>query len=190
MPPKDEDVLARNKTYSMPPFTQTVARRRFEAIQKYFHTFNRWAIPKNYTDKLIIIRPVLDFMLEKCRTLYVPRKNLSNYEGMLKWRGLLSIRVYNPQKPIKYGIKFYFLCEAKSGYVLDCIVCGGVTSTLQDIVFMLLSNHFQKGYHIFMDNFYNSVSVALAEELYENSPHVSGSLQLVRGAPHSLQNIA
>ena len=28
-------------------------------------------------------------------------------------------------KPIKYGIKFYFLCEARTGYVLDCIIYRG-----------------------------------------------------------------
>ena len=157
---------ARNKTYSLPSFPQTVARKRFEAIQEYFHTFNERAIPKNYTDKLIIIRAVLDFMFEKCRTLYMPRRNLSIDEGMLKWRGRLSIRMCNPQKPIKYGIKFYFLHEVKSGYVLDRIIYRGVTSPLRDIVFRLLGNHLQKGYHVFMDNLYNLV--ALAKELYEN----------------------
>ena len=73
----------RNKTYSIAPFPQTVARRQFEAISKYFHTFNRRAIPKDYADKLIIVRPVLDFMLDKCCTLCMPRKNLSIDEGVL-----------------------------------------------------------------------------------------------------------
>ena len=94
----------------MVPFSQTRARRRFKAIQNYFLTFNRRAIPRTNTDKLIIIRPVLSFMLERCLTLYVPLKNLSIDEGMLKWKGHLSIKVYNPQKLTKYGIKFYFLC--------------------------------------------------------------------------------
>ena len=67
-------------------------------------------------------------------------------------------------KPIKYGIKF-FLREAKSGYVVDCIIYLGVTSTLQDIVFNLLGRHLQKGYHIFMD-FYNSMDLAEGLALY------------------------
>ena len=138
-------------------------------------------------DKLIIIRPVLDFMLKKCHTLYVPRRNLSTDEGMLKWKGRLSIREYTPMKPIKYGIKFYFLSDAKSGYVLDRIVYRGVTSTLRDIVFNLLGRHLQKGYHIFMDDFHNSVD--LAKELYQNATHVSGTIRLVQGAATSLQNL-
>ena len=98
---------ARNMTFSLSAFPQTMSRRRFEAIQKYFHSFNRRAVPKGNPDKLMIIRPVLEFILEKCRTLYIPTTNLSIDEGMLKWKGRLSIRVYNPMKPIKYGIKFY-----------------------------------------------------------------------------------
>ena len=90
---------------------------------------------------------------------------------------LLSIRVYNPKKPIKYGIKSYFLCEVKIGYVLDCIIYREVTSNLRNIVFNLLGRHLQKGYHVFMDNFYNSVH--LAEELYQNATHVSDTLWLV-----------
>ena len=136
----------------------------------------------------MILRPVLDFILEKCRTLCVPLRNLSIDEGMLKWKGRLSIRVYNLMKTIKYGIKFYFLCKAKTGYVLDCIIYRGVNSTLHGIVFNLLGRHLGQGYHVFMDNFYNSVK--LAEELYENQMQVSGTLRLSRGAPMALQNIA
>ena len=157
-------------------WARTMTRDRFDALKKYFHMFNRKAIPKNNTDKLIIVRPVLEFLMEKCCTLYVPSKNLSIDEGMLKWKGHLSIRVYNPQKLIKYGIKFYFLCEAKTGYILDCIIYRGVTSTLRDIVFRLLGCHLQKGY--------------LAEELYQQDTHVRGTLWLVRGAPKSVQKLA
>ena len=86
-------------------------------------------------------------------------------------------------KPIKYGLKFYFLCEAKTGYVLDCIIYRGVTSALRDIVLNLLGHHLGQGYHVFMDNYYSSVS--LAEELYENKTH-SGTLRLPQGAPKYL----
>ena len=92
---------AMNMMFSMSAFPKTISKRRFEAITKYFHSFNRRAIPKENTDKLMIIRPVLDFIMEKFRTLYVPLRNLLIDEGMLKWKGRLSIRVYNPMKPNK-----------------------------------------------------------------------------------------
>ena len=174
--------------FSLSAFRQVMSRRLFEAITKYFHRFNRRDISKGNTDKFMIIRPMLDCILEKCRTLYMPLRNLSIDEGMFKWKGCLSIRVYNPMKPIKYGIKFHFLCEAKTGNVLDCIIYQGVSSTLRDIVFNMLGCHLGHGYHVFMDNFYNSVN--LVEELYENHTHVSGTLRLSQGAPMALQNLA
>ena len=105
---------ARNMTFSLSAFPQTMPRRRFEAIQKYFHSFNRRAIPKGNPDKLMIIRPVLDFIIGKCRSLYVPTRNLSIDEGMLKWKGRLSIRVYNPLKPIKVWHKILFFMRGKN----------------------------------------------------------------------------
>ena len=162
-------------------------RRHFEAIQKYFHCFNRRAILKGNTNKLMILRPVLNCIIKKCCTVYVPLRNLSIDEGMLKWKGRLSIHVYNPLKPIKYGLKFYFFVRSKIKCILDCIIYRGVTSTLRDIVFTLLGRHLGHGYHVFMDNYCNSVS--LAEELLWKSNCVSGMLRLPRGASQSLQNI-
>ena len=54
---------ARNMNFSLSAFPQTMPRRSFEAIQKYCHSFNRRAMPKDNPDKLMIIRPVLDFII-------------------------------------------------------------------------------------------------------------------------------
>ena len=81
--PEMQMYWARNMTFSLSAFPQTMPRRRFEAIQKYFHSFSRRAIPKGNPDKLMIIRPVLNFIIGKCRSLYVPTSNLSIDEGML-----------------------------------------------------------------------------------------------------------
>ena len=138
-------------------------------------------------DKLILFRPVMDYIREKCSSLYVHNRNLSLDEGMMKWKGRLSIRVYNPKKPCKYGVKFYFLCEAESGYVLDFHLYNGVHTSLRDLVFNLMSSYLNNGYHVFMDNFYNSVG--LTEELYQNGVHCSGTLRLARGAPKTIQRL-
>ena len=178
---------ARHKVYSMPAFGQAMSRTTFEAIGKFFHCFNRRALPKEWTDKLMLIRPVLEYIQVKCQTLYVPQQHLSLDEGMLKWKGRLNIKVYNPKKPVKYGIKFYFLCESKSGYVLDFSIYRGTYSSLRDTVFDLMEQHLDKGYHIFMDNYYNSVN--LAQELYNRGTHCSGTLRISRGAPFDLKEV-
>ncbi|XP_066967729.1 piggyBac transposable element-derived protein 4-like [Macrobrachium rosenbergii] len=101
--PKMKMFWARDKPfYSMPAFAMTMSRRKFEALGKYFHWFNRRALHKDNTDKLVLIRPVMEYIQAKCKTLYVSQKNLSLDEGMLKWKGRLSIKLYNPQKTNKW----------------------------------------------------------------------------------------
>ena len=178
---------ARNQVFSMPAFSQVMSRTTYQSIGKYFHAFNRRALPKNSDDRLLLIRPVIDYFRDKCKSIYVPEKNLSLDEGMMKWKGRLNIKVYNPKKPIKYGIKFFFLCESKSGFVLDFIIYRGMYQSLRDTVFELMEPHLDKGYHLFMDNYYNSV--ALAGELHTRGTHCSGTLRISRGAPRELQDI-
>ena len=105
----------------------------------------------------------------------------------MPYKGRLSIKVYNPKKPKKYGVKFFFITESNTGYVLDFSIYSGVFSKLRDTVFGLVDRFRNQGYHLFMDNYYNSVS--LAQELYDEGIHVNCTLQLVRGAPSVLQRL-
>ena len=178
----------RSKPHSMAAFAEVMSRARFEAIRRYLHTFNRKAIPRNNRDKLIVIRPVMEYLQHLFKETYVPDRNLSLDEGLMPFKGRLSMKVYNPSKPHKYGVKMYMLCEASSGYVLDFITYAGLGSSLRTIVFSLMEPFLGQGYHVFMDNFYNSVS--LAEELWDHGVICSGTLRLVRGAPPVLRQLA
>ena len=164
-----------------------MTRDRFLALDRYFHAFNRRAIPRGHEDRLVLVRPVMEYIRKRCSEVVVPTKNLSLDEGMMPYKGRLSIKVYNPKKPKKYGVKLFFITESTTGYVLDFSVYAGVFSTLRDTVFGLVDRYRNQGYHLFMDNYYNSVS--LAQELYEAGIHCSGTLRLVRGAPTVLKNI-
>lgn len=103
----------------------------------------------------------------------------------MAFKGKLHMRVYNPDKPDTYGINFYILGEAKTGYVLDFKVYTGEPNTTRDIVFTLMEKHLHKGYHLYMDNYYNSV--AITKELFDNGTHSCGTLRLNRGALKALQ---
>ena len=164
-----------------------MTRDAFLAMERYFHGFNRRAIPRGNQDRLIAVHPVMEYLQDRCRSLVVPGKNLLLDEGMMAYKGRLSIKVYNPKKPKKYGVKFFFVTESSTGYVLDFSIYSGVYSTLRDTVFGLVDRFLNQGYHLFMDNYYNSVS--LAQELHDAGIHCSGTLQLVRGAPIVLQRL-
>ena len=164
-----------------------MTRDNFLALDRYFHSVNRRAIPLGNEDRLILARPVLEYIRERCRSLVIPPKNLSLDEGMMSYKGRFNIKVYNPKKPKKYGVKFLFITEANTGYIIDFAVYSGVFSTLRDTVFGLVDRFRSQGYHLFMDNYYNSMS--LAQELYDAGIHISGTLRLVRGAPTVLKRL-
>ena len=172
-----------------PMIPNIMTLRRFKQLNTYFHCFNRKALPLNYfdTDRLMPVRTVMEYLTEKCYSLYMPESNLSLDEGTLAYKGRLSMKVYNPMKPDKYGIKFYVLCEAVSGYVLDFSIYSGTSQSLRSTVFGLCQRYFHLGYRVFVDNYYNSVE--LTEELYENGMHSCGTLRLPRGAPKSLKKL-
>ena len=64
--------------------------------------------------------------------MYPSKTFLSTKESCHTRGGGLKIKTYNPMKPDKYGVKFYFLCEAESGYVHNFSVYRGVSQSFHD----------------------------------------------------------
>ena len=167
-----------------PHFGKTMPRNRFQIIWRFLH-FNNNA-SQDASDKMYKVRPVLDYIVEKFKEMYQPGQNICIDEGMMQWRGRLSFRVYNPQKP-KYGIKSYILCDSATGYCFNMRPYVGEASTLPEIVFSLLDRLPGHGYTLFMDNFYNSV--ALCERLLGVQTNVCGTLRKHRGEPQIINEM-
>ncbi|XP_034024428.1 piggyBac transposable element-derived protein 4-like [Thalassophryne amazonica] len=171
---------------STPHFSHTMPRNRFQLIWRFLH-FNDNA-SQDAADRLYKVRPVLDYVLDKFKELYQPGQNICIDEGMMQWRGRLSFRVYNPQKPVKYGIKSYILCDSATGYCFNMQPYVGRPNTLQDTIFSLLDRLPGHGYMLYMDNFYNSV--ALCERLLGAQTNVCGTLRKNRGEPKTITDLA
>nr|CAI5838222.1 unnamed protein product [Callosobruchus analis] len=112
---------------------------------------------------------------------------------MILWRGRLSFRQYIPNKRHKYGIKLYEL-TTDNGYILNIIIYVG-KGTLENqndshatsVVKQLLQDYLGKGYILYVDNFYTSVS--LAEYLLSEMTGMVGTLRANRrGTPKNLMN--
>ncbi|XP_014677366.1 PREDICTED: piggyBac transposable element-derived protein 4-like [Priapulus caudatus] len=170
------------------PFVRKVmSRDRFFLLWKFFHFSDNENKPENCTDKLYKVRPVYDYLIQKFRDLFQPNRQISIDEGMLAWRGRLSFRVYNPAKPIKYGIKGYILADSATGYCWNIdLYCGNYTP-LSVTIYNLLDRLLNHGYCLYMDNFYNSVS--LAESLAAAGTWVCGTLRKNRGGPAIINKI-
>ena len=102
-----------------------MSRNRDQIITKFLHFNNNEATPADSTDKLYKLRPIHDKIVGNWHKLFNPGEQISVDKGMLKWRGRLLFRVYNKDKPTKYGIKSYFLADSNSGYCWNMdMYCG------------------------------------------------------------------
>ena len=55
--------------------------------------------------------------------MYTPSEELAIDESMVLYSGYHPDRVYQPMKPIKYGIKIYVLAESRSAMILNYRIC-------------------------------------------------------------------
>ena len=63
----------------------------------------------------INLRPVVDYFVEKFKTVYIPEKTISIDEELLLWKGGHGFKQYIPNKCSRFEIKIFSLCEV-SGY--------------------------------------------------------------------------
>ena len=178
---------SKNPIISTPFFSETMPRDRFQLIMTFLHFNDNEAMPSPCNDKLYKIRPIFEYLSGKWRTLYSLGEYIAIDEGMLKWRGRLSFRVYNKDKPTKYGIKAYILADSTSGYCYNMDIYHRERKTIKETVQGLLTSKCTGLWHsLYMDNFYNSVE--LSEALLEQNIHTVGTLRSNRGEPPEIRN--
>ncbi|XP_044745115.1 piggyBac transposable element-derived protein 4 [Coccinella septempunctata] len=169
--------------YYHPIFLHILSGRRFEQILRCFN-----AVPEVFDtqDRLHKVRSIMDLVIQNSNSVYSPCEKLSLDESMLLFRGRLVFRQYIKNKKSKYGIKFYEL-TTHEGFILNLEIYqgrdgadplpGNIPKTEQ-LVLRLLGPFLNKGHHVFMDNFYNSVS--LSSELLKLRTHSTGTLRANR----------
>ena len=81
------------------------------------------------------------------------REHIAIDKGMLKWRGRLSFRIYDKDKPTKYGIKAYILADSTSGYCWNMDIYHCERKPIKETVMGLLTNKSLGLWHsLYMDN--------------------------------------
>ncbi|KAG8233109.1 hypothetical protein J437_LFUL013300 [Ladona fulva] len=175
-----------------------MSRDRFMCIYNTLH-FNRnpeEGKPRP-EDPLFKIRPVMDFFNNRMAEIYSPGKNLCIGESMVLWKGRLKFRLYVKGKKHKFGIKLYVLTESdgtervgiklyvlteSDGTVFNFFIYAGASDVLlggkghaDEVVENLLEGKFEINHSVFMDNYYNSVS--LAKKLAEKCCFCTGTLR-------------
>lgn len=169
------DYWSTDEVLSTPFFPGIMSRDRFLNILIFCHQCDNdnyivcGRAGHNPVYKLGDIYPVVT---ENFMTVWKPGKNICIDEGMIPFRGRVHFKVYNPDKPDKYGVKSYQLCDSENGfccrfelYTEASDLPASAKGKTYDLVMRLMQPYLNEGQCLFVDNYYTSPT--LFTDLYE-----------------------
>lgn len=177
--PSIKKMFSKNVLYYQPIFGAVMSGRRFQQILRCFRCHASHE-QDNQAGKLEKVMPLLHLVLKNFEKTFTPGKDLSLDESLMLFRGRLSFRQYNKGKRARYGIKFYEL-TTKDGYILNVKKYAGKYveetsgSKTKAVVLKLMDPYLNRGHHLYMDNYYNSVD--LSHTLLNYKTHSTGTLR-------------
>ena len=170
-----------------------LSRDRYFAILALLHVVHPATEDPN--NKLCKVESFITHFKNKCSELYKPRQHVAIDERMVKSRRRLGFRQFIKDKPTKWGIKLWVLADSSNGYTVDFnIYIGraagqevGANGLGYDVVLRLMTPYYNKGYHLFVDNFYSTL--ILFRDLFDNGVLATGTiLDSRRSFPAALKN--
>ena len=186
-----------NPLLGAPGMVKGMGRNRFCSILSHLHLNDNSKMPQRGSpnfDKLFKIGPLLDGIRENSQVCYRPHQHLSIDEAMVLFKGRSSLRQYMPNKPIKWGYKCWCICDATNGYMYNVDVYTGASGNLDEdglgatVVQKLLQDLYNANYHVYMDNFFSSVQLAI--KLKEKGTLMIGTTRTNRkGWPKDMKNM-
>ena len=178
------DYWSLDSLFYTPKFHELFSRNRFELL--YSTMLHAGAICDDNSKKSKI-EPFLNLLLVKFQSAFYPGKNLSLDEIVIKWKGRSKYKMYNPNKPEKYHIKTFGLCDSLTGYAYNVLIYFGAETSFDDIggtgqaekIFHSLLKPLGTGHHLFADRYYTThklIEYLIAKKniLYRN---LDGQLQ-------------
>lgn len=179
--------------YKQDFFTAMFTRRRFYQIYRSFHL----APPLPPRDRSLKTRGhkvqnIVDHVDRKFREMFSPKEDISIDESTIGFKGRIIFKMYNPQKPTKWGIRVYTVADSATGYIVGFVPYFGKPTTdslvrpelpftsriVLHLMQKLQSDCGAKGRHVFTDRFYTSPN--LASELLLISTHTTGTVMANR----------
>jgi hypothetical protein len=177
--PEIDYYWSKSKLFGCEVIQNTMSRDRFELLLKFYHFSNNRDKHLDQ-DRLFKLRPLLDLLRSRFKSIYIPGSTISIDETMVPWKGRLLFKQYIPGKAHKYGVKVYKLA-AVNGYTWNFTIYTGKRDPTsgaghaQTIVMELADGLL--GYHrtVVVDNFFTSIS--LAKCLLRNDTYLIGTLR-------------
>jgi hypothetical protein len=113
-----------DKDFHIQLVSETMSRDRFLDILSNLHVNDNSQCPKNNSDKMFKIRPLIDSLNKNFANFRDAMQYQSIDESMIKFKGRSSLKQYTPLKPIKRGFKLWVRADCK-GYVYQFAVYQG-----------------------------------------------------------------
>ena len=110
--------------FDTPILRKVMSYDRFCMVDKFIHFVDNTTLPEHCTKKAKI-EPIYDYLVNKFKTLYLPKRDISIDESLLLWKGRLSWKQYIANKRSRFGIKSFALCESETGYIWNCFLYTG-----------------------------------------------------------------
>lgn len=183
---------------STPGFGEVMPRNRYQVLNSFLHfnnNDNQVARGEPGFDPLFKVRPLIDSSLPTYKEEFSPGAQLSVDESLAPFKGRISYKQYIPNKPKKWGIKMWVLCDAKTGFCLEWIPytghvaapAGSTDSVTERIVKRLVEPYYQTNRTVYMDNYYTSIP--LFRELKREGLGACGTIrQNRRGLPDDIRS--
>lgn len=188
--PEIEDFFSTDWVDYQPFFKEIFSRERFLQIFWNLHVCPPPTGPIAGTlSRSGKVRNVVLYLDKKFREYYIPKSKVSVDESTVGFKGKIIFKVYNKDKPVKWGIKIYVLSESDTGYICCLEPYFGKATTermeRQDLgvtsrIVLHLVNKLKESYgaveglHVFTDRFYTNMD--LAQELCNMKVHLTGTI--------------
>ena len=170
-----------SEKYGSQAFRQAMPRDRFKKIKEYIRFDLRSTREERIKkDKFCLMSWVLERFVENSQKAYIPYDSLTVDEQLFPTKARCRFTQYMPNKPDKFGIKFWILAEVQSKYCLSVKPYLGkdeqrVDSLGTHVVMSLVEPYFGRGYNVTTDNFFTSRDLAL--KLMEKRTSLVGTLR-------------
>ena len=150
-----------------PKIADVMPLSRWETIKRMLHISDNNSCPDDCTDRLYKIRPLIDAITTKVRSI-LPGEKMSIDEQVVPFKGKSRLRQYNPKKPKKWGYKVFVL-SGINGLIHNFEVYTGKIDTCPgqpdlkpsaNIVLRLLASIPRMLWHkVFFDNWFTGTAL-------------------------------
>lgn len=190
--PDIKEYFSQDILNKMPFFPSVFSRTRFLQIFWMLHVSPDRQSSQTRPTRGSKVRNVVKYIDIKCREHFKAGPKICVDESTVGFKGRISFKCYNPQKPTKWGLRVYVLADCATGYVSAFEPYYGSTTTESlcrpdlpftcRIVLHLLEKVMHasggSGYHMYTDRFYTSPQ--LAEECLAQDVLLTGTVMTSR----------